>query len=267
MANLDLGLANQIDRIYEYMSEQFYSISTMRKGNKARFTFSYSFYWNWLTETQFLPLLENQISRIVNWPKCSSSRWNSSRWLFTAKGRLRFSNLSSRNRTDGDHSSIRLRKSMKKKVERERTKASSRTSSIRAHCLILLFLSRSLDNSIFSSSIFFSCQSQFHNWSLEHCRRERERERERERLLTWWWWSAVEFGSDLSEESRNAALAHRIATFDFRASSFFSISAFSGDPSSILISLSLFMWSLFLNFMISDSVKRAREKCGFWTLS
>ena len=181
MANLDLGLANQIDRIYEYMSEQFYSISTMRKGNKARFTFSYSFYWNWLTETQFLPLLENQISRIVNWPKCSSSRWNSSRWLFTAKGRLRFSNLSSRNRTDGDHSSIRLRKSMKKKVERERTKASSRTSSIRAHCLILLFLSRSLDNSIFSSSIFFSCQSQFHNWSLEHCRRERERERERER--------------------------------------------------------------------------------------
>ena len=39
MANLDLGLANQIDRIYECMSEQFYSISTMRKRNKARFTF------------------------------------------------------------------------------------------------------------------------------------------------------------------------------------------------------------------------------------
>lgn len=43
MANLDLGLANQIDRIYEYMSEQFYSISTMRKRNKARFTFHIPF--------------------------------------------------------------------------------------------------------------------------------------------------------------------------------------------------------------------------------
>ena len=155
------------------MSEQFYSISTMRKRNKARFTFSYSFHWNWLNETQFLPFLENQISRIVNWPKCSSSRW-----LFTAKGRLRFSNLSSRNRTDGDHSSIRLRKSMKKKVERERTKASSRTSSIRAHCLILLFLSRSLASSIFTSSIFFSCQSQLKFRTFSNWERERERGRD-----------------------------------------------------------------------------------------
>lgn len=28
------NLANQIDRIYEYMSEQFYSISTMRSETK-----------------------------------------------------------------------------------------------------------------------------------------------------------------------------------------------------------------------------------------